>query len=103
MSDWVKAVEISELNSGAGLVVEVLGRDIALFYEQGQIYAMDNACPHQGGPLGEGAVEGLTVRCPWHGWQFGLQDGVCALSPAFRVQCYSAEIRDEAVWLEIPS
>lgn len=51
------------------------GSQIALFKIDGKIYALENACPHMGGPLGEGEIEGDLVTCPWHGWQFNIKDG----------------------------
>ena len=48
------------------------GRVIALFNVDGTFYALDGVCPHQGGPLGQGTLEGCIVTCPWHGWQFDV-------------------------------
>ena len=56
-------------------VVEVDGATVAVFYADGDYFAVENTCPHQGGPLGEGKVEDGCVYCPWHGWQFDLASG----------------------------
>ena len=45
-------------------------KDICLSHWKGQLTALDNKCPHQGGPLGEGSIENGLLRCPWHGWDF---------------------------------
>ena len=55
------------------LVVE--DRIVALYNVDGTLFALDGVCPHQGGPLGKGALEGCLVTCPWHGWQFDVTDG----------------------------
>jgi nitrite reductase (NADH) small subunit len=56
-------------------VAEVDGLQIAVFYADGEYFALNNVCPHQGGPLGQGKVEEKCVYCPWHGWQFDLDSG----------------------------
>ncbi len=73
--EWVKVAEIGDLPEGRVKSVTALGHTIALVRFEGQWAAMDNRCPHQGGPLGEGSIEkGLDgrcwLRCPWHGWDF---------------------------------
>lgn len=66
-----------EIQEGKPLIVPLPGGiQIALFRFEGKIYALDNACPHMGGPLGEGEIEGDVVTCPWHGWQFNIKDGL---------------------------
>ncbi|KAF3363364.1 Uncharacterized protein PHSC3_000052 [Chlamydiales bacterium STE3] len=52
------------------------GNEIALFNIKGLIFALDNACPHMGGPLAEGEIDGSCITCPWHGWQFNIESGM---------------------------
>jgi nitrite reductase/ring-hydroxylating ferredoxin subunit len=73
--EFVPVVKVSELAPGSAATVVIDGREVAVFNSQGKYYALDNTCPHQGGPLAEGWIEGRTVTCPWHGWCFGLDDG----------------------------
>ena len=56
-------------------IVEVEGRDLVLVNVDGQFYALDNRCPHQGGPLGRGTVEDGSIVCPWHGWRWDRRSG----------------------------
>jgi nitrite reductase/ring-hydroxylating ferredoxin subunit len=57
-----------------------LGRyDVAVFNVDGTFYALENACPHQGGPIADGYVEALEVTCPWHAWCFDLRTGKMTL------------------------
>ena len=58
-----------------------LGRMIAVFHVDGQLYGLDGVCPHQGGPLGKGELNGHIVTCPWHGWQFDVRDGQNQITP----------------------
>ncbi|MEO0549389.1 MAG: thiamine pyrophosphate-dependent enzyme [Pseudomonadota bacterium] len=72
---WHKVAEASEVDDGRVKSVTAGAQSIALVHFQGQWAAMDNKCPHQGGPLGEGSIEqGIEdkcwLRCPWHGWDF---------------------------------
>lgn len=75
MSTFVKACAVSEIAPGTGKTVTVDGMELALFNVGGTFYALDNQCPHRGGPLGEGEIEGCVVTCPWHAWQYDLATG----------------------------
>jgi nitrite reductase (NADH) small subunit len=57
----------TEVPSGTGKVVLAGGRVLALFNVEGEYFAVDNSCPHRGGPLGEGHLNGRVVTCPWEG------------------------------------
>lgn len=94
MAEFVKVALRSEIPAGEGKLVEVDGREIALFIHEGRVVALDNICPHQGGPLSEGGIteEGF-VTCPWHGWEFSAKDGACGFNPSIKVPVY--EVREE--------
>ena len=72
MSDPIKVVEVSDFYPGEGKTVQVGERELALFNVAGKFHCVDNVCPHRGGPLGEGTLEGSVVTCPWHGWRFDV-------------------------------
>ena len=82
MPKTVKVAQTSELSPGTGKVVEADGRSIALFNVEGAYYAIDNTCPHRGGPLGEGQLTGESVTCPWHGANFNVKTGAVTRPPA---------------------
>lgn len=72
---WHKVAELDEIVEGRVKSVSAGAQSVALVHFDGQYTAMDNRCPHQGGPLGEGSIEkGIEgqcwLRCPWHGWDF---------------------------------
>ena len=75
MSTFVKACAVADVQPGTGKTITVEGKELALFNVDGTFYAVDNECPHRGGPLGEGELEGCVVTCPWHAWQFDLSTG----------------------------
>ena len=98
----VCVARLSDLPPGACRSVEVNGLGIALVNLDGVVYALDNTCPHAGGPLGEGALDGQTLVCPWHGWRFDVRSGVRADNPVFRVFCFPVRIDDDTIWLDLP-
>lgn len=78
----MKLANKKDIPPGKSIVVLIPdGREVALFNINGQIHALENACPHMGGPLGEGEVEDCFVTCPWHGWQFDVRNGSCQNMP----------------------
>ncbi len=77
---FVFAANDADLAEGQGLTVTVAGKDLALFRSQGQVLAMDSACPHEGAPLAEGEFKDGVVTCPWHSWRFDACTG-CSLDP----------------------
>ena len=93
----VKVAEVSDLAVGKGRVVEAEGRTLALFNVDGTFYAVDNTCPHRGGPLGEGDLEGRIVICPWHAWRWDVTTGANANNPAVRISCYPVTVEGGAV------
>ncbi len=96
-----KIAKTSDLAPGSGKVVEADGETIALFNVEGTFYAIGNTCPHRGGPLGEGSLEGNTVTCPWHGAQFNVKTGEVLRPPAATgVKSYPARVEGEDVLIE---
>jgi NAD(P)H-dependent nitrite reductase small subunit len=97
MSDFVTVADAKDIGPGEGRVVEVAGNEVALFNLNGTFYAIDNMCVHQGGPLGEGVLEGESVVCPWHSWKYNVKTGVCTTNPSRSVKTYSVKIEDGQV------
>ncbi len=98
-----KIAKTGDLVPGSGKVVKVEGETIALFNVDGTYYAIGNTCPHRGGPLGEGSLEGNTVTCPWHGAQFDVKTGeVLAPPAALGVKSYPVHVEGEDVLIELP-
>jgi len=73
---WHPAIPLADLpDDGTGLTVDVGGHPVALFLQDGRLFAIDDACPHAGGSLGMGIARGPEVTCPWHGMHFDLDTG----------------------------
>ena len=92
-----------EIAPGCSKVVQVGEHVVAIFNVEGRLHAIDNTCPHQGGPLGEGYLEGeAIVSCPWHGWTFDVRTGVSPIDPDMRVACFRIRVESGDILLEIP-
>ncbi len=102
MSRFVTVGTLDELPPGACLSVEKEGQGIALCNSGGTIYALDNTCPHAGGPLGEGSVDGDVVECPWHGWRFNLRTGERPENPDISVGCFEVRLVGTEIQVALP-
>ncbi len=92
MEGFVSACGLEELREGEAKVIELEGVKIALFRLRGDVYALDNCCPHRGGPIAEGEIRDDRVICPWHEWTFDIRSGVCTLNPAARLTRYKVRV-----------
>ena len=92
MAEFVKVASVSELTPGSGKVIEIEGKTIALFNVEGKIYATDNTCLHQGGPLGEGQLMGEVVICPWHQWEYNVRTGENVEDNSHKVATYPVQV-----------
>jgi len=101
---WIDIIPYSDIDPGSCRSIE-LEKDlgIALFNVEGQIYALENVCPHAGGPLGEGTLEGDVVVCPWHGWKFNVCSGIRLKNPseAWTVPPYPVRIENGIIQIAI--
>jgi len=102
MAAFREVAKLDRLGDGMSLCVEVDGRRIALFNIGGKLSALDDECPHAGGSLSEGTVEGQEVECPWHGARFKLETGEVTAPPAFEgVRSYPARINGTSIEVEV--
>ncbi len=102
MAEFVEAARLDEIPETEGLVVNLRGREIGLFRVNGEIRAIDNVCPHRGGPLAEGQRDGDLLTCPWHAWSFSLKDGKCAFNDSIQIECFPVRVEAERVLVEFP-
>ncbi len=101
MVSFTKVASTSDIPAGTGKTVEVDGKSIAVFNCDGTFYAVDNTCKHQGGPLGEGDLSGTSVTCPWHGWEYDVTTGACAMDASISVQKFSVKVEGEDVLVSV--
>ena len=98
---WHKVAEKDELPEGRAKTVTAGTQWIALTRCDGKYGALDNHCPHQGGPLGEGSIENGCLRCPWHGWDFDPITGKPPGGYDDGVQTFPVEERDDGIYVAI--
>jgi len=92
-----------EIPPGSSEVVQVNEHVVAIFNIAGQLHAIDNTCPHQGGPLGEGYLEGdAIVSYPQHGWTFDVRTGVSPIDADMKVSCYPVRVESGDIIIEVP-
>ncbi len=103
---WYKVAEHDALQEGGVRTVQAGSQALALTLFEGRYAALDNACPHQGGPLGEGSIEcgddgQCLLRCPWHGWDFHPTTGKSPDGFGDGVKTYPLELRDDGIYVAI--
>jgi len=96
-TEYYSVARTTEIVPGRPRVVYLKGIEIALFNVNGDFYALDNLCPHEGGPLVAGTVGGRVLTCPWHRWQFDLRTGRSPVNPAIHVQTFPVRIEGEEI------
>ncbi len=95
--DWFRVLDLDELPEGRVKTVAAGHRSLAMTHYDGSYGALENRCPHQGGPLGEGTIEKGMLRCPWHGYDYCPLTGSSEFGDA--VPSFPIEIRDDGVWV----
>jgi 3-phenylpropionate/trans-cinnamate dioxygenase ferredoxin component len=102
MLDFVKVANVGEVPPGGKKLLDLDGRAIALFNVEGQFYAIDDVCTHDGGPLAEGELEGAEIRCPRHGARFDVRTGKALCFPAFEpVETLAVEVRGNEIFVSL--
>ncbi len=100
MGQFVKVAKKNEIPDDSGKAVEANGVPIALFKVNGKVRAVHQICPHQGGPLDEGGLDGNVVTCPWHGWDFDVTTGVCTFNDKIKVPVFNVKEEGDDVYVE---
>ncbi len=102
MSEWLKLANRADL-PGEGIAKEFTVRDKTLCVAMidGKPLALDNVCPHRGGPLGEGTIECGKVVCPWHQFEFDLATGASTDNSGLHAVSYALRVNGDEVFVEI--
>ena len=99
---WHRALGPGKLPEGRVKPVTCGDTTVAMTHQDGEYGALDNRCPHQGGPLGEGSIETGLLRCPWHGWDFDPLTGETPGSHDDCVEAFPVEERDDGIYVGFP-
>ena len=98
---WTKVLDNPEKLLDERVMTVTAGhKSYCLTHHEGKFGCLDNKCPHQGGPLGEGSIENGLLRCPWHGWDY---DPISGKAPGFDdgVESFPVEVREDGVYIEL--
>jgi len=108
-------VSTAAIEDAERAITEIQGREIAVFYVDGEYYAVANYCVHQGGPVCEGLLSGTVdvtdteqltydreneiVACPWHGWEFDITTGKHLARSDYSLPTYKTEVEDGELYV----
>lgn len=102
MAQWVKLCGAQDApKPGEVIEANAEGVAICLANVEGRLCALDNVCPHRGGPLGEGWLEGDIVVCPWHSWAFSTSTGITRPPETSKVAVFPVKIEGEDVLIQL--
>ena len=99
MTHFVRVAPLADIPPGHSRAVSAGRYEIALFNVDGSVYAIENTCPHQGGPLADGFLEGPYVTCPWHAWCFDVRTGKMTLGDFAAVPKFDVKIENGTVFV----
>jgi nitrite reductase/ring-hydroxylating ferredoxin subunit len=100
---FVKVARTTEIPVGRGRFVDAGVDAIAVFNAgRGRFYAVSALCPHEDGPLADGWLEGDTVVCPWHGFDFDVVTGMCRSSEGLSIGIYNTRVINGIVEVDLP-
>ena len=102
MSQWTDVASEGDLFEDAGIPVTVQGRDIALFFVKGAVYATDNLCTHGNAMLSDGYMEGHDIECPFHQGKFDVRSGCATAAPCTDpVKVWPVKVEGGRVYLDL--
>jgi nitrite reductase/ring-hydroxylating ferredoxin subunit len=99
---FVKVGSLAQLPPGAVMEAEVAGDTFAVCNAGGELYALAGVCPHAGGPLGQGALHGTTLVCPWHGWEYDCRTGVNEFDEDVKVDSFPVRAEGDDILIDVP-
>lgn len=102
MVDFLKVAIIGDIPINGRKLVERNGMGIVIFNAEGSYFAVGRNCPHEGGPLDEGILEGGVLTCPWHGIMFDLATGDAVDEGGYSITRYEVKVEDGSIFLGGP-
>jgi len=120
MASEIHVGTVDDFTDGRRVMVRVDDRDVFVFERDGRFFAFENRCRHMGGPVGEGMLIGkveavldedrrlvrerfstseIHIVCPWHGWEYDIETGICAADRRIGLRRFDAIRRGEDVYV----
>jgi nitrite reductase (NADH) small subunit len=101
MTLWIDIGALEDIPRRGARTVRTAQGCVAVFRtHDDKVYALDNRCPHKGGPLSEGIVHGVAVTCPLHGWTFSLETGMAQGADSGTVATYPARVEGGRILID---
>ena len=97
-----RVASLAALPPGSLKQVEVGEETLALCNVAGAVHALDGICPHAGGPLGQGALHGTTLVCPWHAWEYDCVTGENDRNPNIRLTKFAVRVEGDNILVDVP-
>lgn len=95
--DFLCVAQADDVPAGTSKAFAVGRHEVAVFNVDGAFFGLENCCPHQGGPLADGWLEGALITCPWHAWCFDVRSGKMTLGDFARVPRFAVKVEDGAI------
>jgi nitrite reductase/ring-hydroxylating ferredoxin subunit len=93
-------LDAREITEGSAKLLRAGGEEMAVFKSNGQLYGIQNICPHEGGQLCNGWIDGGEVVCPLHGYKFNLETGACSTDPRLKIKVFRLVSQGDQFTLE---
>ena len=101
--NWIEVGQLEDIPYLGSRIVKTAGEDIAIFKTStGAIFALEDKCPHKGGPLSQGIVHGKSVNCPLHNWNISLENGEALGADSGCAHIIPTQILGDKVFLSLP-
>lgn len=98
MNDWIDVALAASLHEGEHVVVDLDGMDVAVFRVDGELYAIEDACTHDGAEIASGCLEGAEIICPRHGARFCIKTGKVLKAPAYEdLSCFPVRVENGVI------
>jgi nitrite reductase/ring-hydroxylating ferredoxin subunit len=98
---FVSVLDEKELGEGKMNLVTVEGTPVLLIKKNGQIFAINNRCPHMACGFLGGTLDGMVIVCPCHDWRFNLENGEYEIEPFFKLTKYDWKIKSGKIWVKL--
>ncbi len=99
---FVKVGSLAALPPGNAMETEIGPNTLVICNAGGELYAYDGICPHAGGPLGQGTLEGNNLVCPWHGWAYDCRTGVNDYDDAVKLAPFPVKVQGDDILVDLP-
>jgi len=100
---FVRVAALSAIPPGSVTEAVVGDNSYAICNVDGEVHALVGICPHAGGPLGQGALHGDTLVCPWHAWEYNCRTGVCLLESDLKLEKIPVKIDGGEIFIDTPA